>query len=175
MNAESKSKEQHNSDDIRAGYQIAIQLAIYESRLSWHTTAVFVAFACLLVAGAVFPSFIGTVAPKIISLVGFAFSLIGLIASLMWWSMVSRSRKYYTYWFLSARELEKQMSENVKVIERGGVFSDGNKITVDEKELVFKAIERIRMKTNINMFYITFMILFVFLVGVNIIRVIKAF
>ncbi len=101
-------------NNISTGYQTAINLAIYEGRLTWQTTAIFTQFAAALIVVSVYPSFINSTNNRILTVIALFFSTIGIIASLSWWSMVSRNRKYYQYWFSSARELEKELRKTEK-------------------------------------------------------------
>lgn len=172
-----------NHEDVRAAYQSAIQLITYEGQLSWQTTSVFVQFGILLVAASVFPSFIGTDDKRLIAVTGFVLSIIGLIASVMWWSMIARSRRYYTFWIYNASELEKYMSEKVRTFRKGYRFSRNHEVkftlqSEDGEELVplqFKFIERIKMTSNFHLLYGTFTAIFLLISLINLFRLGQSF
>ncbi|HKQ99937.1 MAG TPA: hypothetical protein VJT09_04650 [Pyrinomonadaceae bacterium] len=168
-------KNKIDPEDIRAAYQSSVQLIVYEGGLSWHTTSVFIHFATLLIAGAVFPAFLGSVNQRLIAVVGLIFSVAGFAASIMWWSMVARNRRYYEFWFYSARELEKMMHSEIQTFQRGFEFSRGNEVSVANIIMKFKFIERIRMKSNLNLFYGLFTLIFVLLGIINVYRIIIEF
>ena len=162
-------------EDIRAAYQSSVQLIAYEGGITWRTTSVFIQFATLLIAGAIFPAFIGSVSPKLIAVVGLVFSIAGLAASIMWWSMVSRNRRYYEFWFYSARELETMMYPGIQTFQRGFEFSRGNEVSVSNVTLKFNFIERIKVSSNLKLFYGLFTVVFALLGVINVYRVIVEF
>ncbi|MGE0681250.1 MAG: hypothetical protein AB7P69_10185 [Candidatus Binatia bacterium] len=127
----------------------------------------------LIIVAAVFLSFVGVIDSRVIAVVATACSLVGIAVTFLWWSMVFRSRKYYSYWIASARELEKQLIGTVKTLEHGQKLTDTQ--VVDEEHLVFKRHERIRVSQNLNAFYLTFLVVFVLLLVWNILRVVRAF
>jgi ABC-type sulfate transport system permease subunit len=60
----------------------------------------------------------------------------GLVLCLVWWAQTKRGFDYFTYWILSARELEEEgLSAQVKTAARGGSFGAGKpvSITIDGK------------------------------------------
>lgn len=168
-------KDKVSPEDIRAAYQSSVQLIVYEGGVTWRTTAVFIRFATLLIAGAIFPAFIGSVNPKLIATAGLIFSIAGLAVSIMWWSMISRSRKYYEFWFYSARELETMMYSGIQTFQRGFEFSRGNEVSVSNTTMRFSFIQRIKMRSNLNLFYGLFTGVFALLGIINVYRVIVEF
>lgn len=140
--------------DQRVGYQVATQMMIFEGNLKWRMTGVFVPFAGLILVAAVMPSFIGINNEKVIAIVATIFSIVGIIISFMWYSMLSRSHKYYEYWIASARELEKQLDTSVKTLERGRRLSAQQE--VDGDRFIFNKHERVRVVANLKFFYVLF-------------------
>lgn len=171
------------ADDIRSTYQVATALIVYEGQLTWRVTSVFLQFAILLIAAAVFPSFIGSVDLRTQAVVGFALSVLGCVASIMWMSMVFRNRKYYQYWLFKATELEQKMAEESTVYVDGYKFSGGATIefpTLKKKNnghevAEFRFLERVKMRSNLLILYFTMFTIFVFLLILNLVRIIAAF
>lgn len=172
-------------EDIRIAYQSVVSFITYEGHLSWSVTSVFVQFAILLIAASVLPSFIGSTDARFTSITGFVLSLVGMVASIMWWSMVARTRKYYQYWLFTARELEQYMAQEIRTFERGFDLAVGGQATFKfpqkadhtggSQAIQFKAIERIKMQTNFRILYGTFTAIFIMLAVLNIVRITQAF
>jgi hypothetical protein len=167
--------EESQQADIRVGYQTLAQLIVYEGQLAWRSTAVFLPFAVLLLAGSVSPTIVPDKSPQIVAPVATMFSLVGIAASAIWWSMVSRSRRYYQYWLFSARELERHFTAEIQTFQRGRELSRGGIVQVDGEDIAFRKLERIRMLTNFNLFYGTFVFGFCILTVANIFRIVRAF
>ena len=55
--AEQPNDNDARSEDIRAGYQAALQLVAYEGALSWQVTNIFITLAFVLIASASAPLF----------------------------------------------------------------------------------------------------------------------
>src|SRR5215213_4900533 len=160
----------NSDDDIRVAYQVAARLITYEGSLAWRTTSIFIQFATLLIAGASFPSLVGSLDPRLVASLGLLFSSAGFTASAMWWSMVLRSRRYYEYWILRAGELETLMDPRIRTFRDGLSFSKGNELKVGGSNIKFETIERIRMKSNISLFYGIFILAFLILGALNLYR-----
>jgi hypothetical protein len=171
----SMSLDEATRADLRAAYQSVTNLIAYEGQLAWRCTAVFFPFATLLLAGAVSPSWVQSRDSQVIAVIATVFSAIGVTASIMWWSMVSRSRRYYEYWLGTACLIESQMGESVITYETARRMADGNSVVVGDRSYQFKTLERIRMRTNINLLYATFCIAFVGLICFNFVRLVRAF
>ncbi len=167
------NSDDNKKSDLRVGYQVATQLMTYEGQLQWRMTAIFIPFGALIFGAAILPSFVGLTDPRVIAAVATVFSIVGIATSFMWWSMVTRSRKYYTYWIASARELEKLLHPEVKTLSRGQRLT--YKQNVDGEDLVFVGRERIKVGTNLNIFYLTFMLTFGLLLIWNVVRLVRAF
>ena len=161
--------------NIGPAYQSAVNMIAYEGQLAWRATTIFVQFTILLVAGATFPSFIGTADPRPIALTGLALSSLGAASSIAWWCMVSRSRKYYYYWILVARELESYLPETVDLFHRGQRLAAGETVDVDGTRIHFRSLERVRMKSGLAFVYASALVIFILLFAVNVYRVIIAF
>ncbi|HEX8723405.1 MAG TPA: hypothetical protein VF736_22495 [Pyrinomonadaceae bacterium] len=176
-------KEAADRADVRAAYQSAVDLIIYEGQLSRNTTSVFVQFGILIIAAAVSPLFVDTGSTGLKASVGFILSVVGVVASVMWWSMVARSRRYYEYWIYCASELEQYLPGQVQTFERGYRFARNHEVTFAVKNegkehtlsLQFKFIERIHMKNNFHLLYATFTAIFVVLCLINLYRLHRAF
>jgi hypothetical protein len=163
------------SSNIGLAYQSTVSMIAYEGQLAWQATTIFVQFTILLVAGATFPSFIGTADPRPVALTGLALSSLGAMSSVAWWCMVSRSRKYYYYWILVARELESSLPEAIDLFHRGQRFAVGETVEVDGVRIHFKSLERVRMKSGLAFVYASSLVIFILLLAVNVYRVIVAF
>jgi hypothetical protein len=169
------SFDESKQADLRAAYQTLAQMIVYEGQLAWRSTAVFLPFGTLLLAGSISPTIINTDNPQLVAAIATVISILGIAASSMWWSMVSRSRRYYQYWLFSARELEKHLNETIQTFQRGNRLARGSMVDVDGHEIIFQTLERIRMLTNFNLFYGSFLLAFVILLAINMIRVVRAF
>lgn len=175
MAKENSDRGESNTEQIIAAYRVAATMITYEGGLGWRVTRVFLSFATILVAGAVSPSFIGSNKPGSLALVGVLVALVGLVATLGWWSMFSRSRKYYEYWVACARELEKKLSPSVDIFSRGRKFAGGDTAKVDGTSIRFGSIERVTMRATLVVVYITYFLTFFVLLALNLWRTVKAF
>ena len=160
-----------SSDDLRAAYSAAVQLIGYEGQLVWRATGIYMGFASILIAGAVFPSFVPTHDSHIIGGIGLVVAAGGFVATILWWSMIARSRKYYAYWIASARELEQHLDWRITTLQRGHEFAEGGRPRVKEEVHMFRSIERVKMTTNLHILYGAFTCIFVSLVALNVFRI----
>jgi hypothetical protein len=160
--------------DARVGYKAAVQLVTYEGQLVWWALAAFIPFAVLLLTGAVSPSLSQIVASQIAAILHFGFALVGFFATLMWWSMTGRSRKYYEYWINHARQLESHL-EGVKTLTQGEEFAAGNRIKIGDKFVHFKKMERVRVVTNLNLFYSVVALVFFGISAYTLVALVRAF
>jgi hypothetical protein len=170
-------REKDTSEDVRVAYQSAVAMITYEGQLTWQVTSVFMQFSAGLVAVSVLPNFIGEATPLILYIVALVLSAAGCVASVMWASMIFRNRRYYQYWLFTAAELEAKMAEPVKTFSVGYDFSSGEAIRFSNathpdqaKKSRLRFIERVRMSSNLGILYATFLLVFLILTIVNLIR-----
>ena len=162
------------SDDVRIGYQTAIQMAVYDGQLSWQVTGMFVQFAILMIAGAVFPSFVGTKDELVISIAGSVVALAGIIMTSMFGSMVMRIRTYEEYWVVSATRLEDYLSKFVFTFKGSVELSKQKSITINKNTVRLKKISIIKSKTMLGALFVCFLLTFFLLLCINIWRFILA-
>ena len=118
-------------ENVRVGYQAAIELWIYEGQNNWQR------FNAMLVANSILIATIGLSLrdrdPLVIIAAGASF--IGIMLCLMWITLTSRGADYHEYWVKSARELEVKLdSSDVRTVDRGAQFASGNVVTFDFDE-----------------------------------------
>ena len=112
-------------EDIRLGYQAAIDLLVYEGELIWAR------FNAMLVANTIIITIIGfsisSSRPLSVILVGMP--ILGMVLCGMWFFLTKRGFDYYKYWVFSARELEERLGSNfVRTVSRGAEFSSGRPV-----------------------------------------------
>ena len=169
-----ESSNKSTSDDLRIGYQTAVQMSVYDGQLSWQVTGLFMQFAILMIAGAVFPSFVGSKDKLIISLAGLTVSFAGLIMTSMFGSMIMRIRTYEEYWVLCAKKLESKLCEQVTTFEGSSYLSSQGRITIDGNTVRLRRIAAIKSKLMLNTFFICFFVAFLGLFVINIRRFVLA-
>ncbi len=103
-------------EDVRMSYQCAVQLVTYDGQLSWRVSGIFLQFAFLMIAGAVFPSFVGSDSRLVMGVVGMFVAAAGFTMTLMFGSMVRRIRAYEEYWVSCAAHLESFMSSPIQTV-----------------------------------------------------------
>jgi len=116
--------------DARIGYQVAINLWVYEGQLIWSRfNAMVVANGIILAAISVL---LTTERVDWKPLVGL--SALGIVLCLIWALMTARGFDYHDYWIRSARELEKGHLNTVRTVSRGGEFAEGQQVEFDLPE-----------------------------------------
>ncbi len=118
--------DQDTLEEIKVGYQKAIDLWTYEGQLIWAR------FNAMLVANTIIVTILGFFAnkkttPHSITIV---LSTSGVLLCLTWYVMMKRGFSYYKYWIFSARELEQQLSA-LKTVSRGGAFAEGKPVSFE--------------------------------------------
>ena len=169
-----ESSNKSTSDDLRIGYQTAVQMSVYDGQLSWQVTGLFMQFAILMIAGAVFPSFVGSKDKLIISLAGLTVSFAGLIMTSMFGSMIMRIRTYEEYWVLCAKKLESNLSEKVTTFSGSSSLSRQGYISIDSEIVRLRRIAAVKSKVMLNTFFMCFLIAFIILLIINIQRLVIA-
>jgi hypothetical protein len=109
-----------------AGYQAAIDLWLFSSGQAWER------FNIMLAANSILIAAIGLSADTAGALLLFRrfLPLTGLILCLLWFLLVKRSFDYAEYYTHSAREIEEKYLPSVTIVERGGAFSKGDRVTL---------------------------------------------
>lgn len=160
----------NETSEIVQGYQVAVQMAIYDGQLSWSVTGTYIQFSILLVAGAIFPSFTGSTDKLVLTVVGGLVSLGGLILTSMFGSMVNRIRTYEGYWASCATKLESFLDKKVMTFTGSSELSKKKSVDFDGKTFKLKKISSIKSKLMLNSLYATFILVFVGLIVLNLIR-----
>ncbi|MEV6056929.1 hypothetical protein [Streptomyces sp. NPDC052107] len=163
-----------DSEDIRAGYIAAIQMVVYDGQLSWQVTGIYVQFAFVLIAGAIFPSFIKTTNSALLALSGMAIALCGIIITAMFWSMVSRIRTYEGYWVVQAAALERMLDRRVTTIAGSMQLSTRRLVRVGDEHVRMRRAASAKSKHVLSAFLAAFLFTFFGLFALNIGRLIKA-
>ena len=115
-------------EEARLGYQTAVSLWTHEGNLIWSK------FNAMLVANSIVLAGVGFVSNSSSAsvLLRTGLSLVGLALCFFWLQFTKRGFDYYTYWVLSARELEeKYLSGGVEIVSRGGRFADGAPVELE--------------------------------------------
>ncbi len=114
------------AENARTGYQVAVNLWVYEGTTIWakFTAMVYANTILLATLGLLITS---SRAPEL-AVLRIALAVLGLSLCASWVFLTRRSFEYYKYWIFSARELEKHLSP-VKTVSRGGRFAEGEKVT----------------------------------------------
>ena len=123
-------------EDVRSGYNAAINLWIYEGQTAWAR------FNVMLVAHSIILALLGfSTTNANAPLTSLVLPVMGILLCLAWWLLMKRAFDYYFYWIWSARELEARFPSNVvKTVSRGGTFAAGKPVTLnfDDKDHVLQ-------------------------------------
>jgi len=122
------------SDDEKAklGYQMAIQMIMYEGQLIWKALALMVIINSLIfgIVVVLAQTYLGVSGRKFIP-------WLGILLCSCWFLVMQRLFGLYRYWFASARDLESTyLSPVVVTVSRGAAFARGDAVKVgvnDEK------------------------------------------
>jgi hypothetical protein len=167
----SKVQTDHPSpEDVRIGYQAAVQLAIYDGGLSWQVTGTYLQFAILMIAGAVFPSFVGSRKPLVVAIAGIAVSIAGLLMTSMFASTVSRIRTYEEYWVQCATHLESFFPVPVSTLQGSDRLSRAGVVTVAGSTVKLPRLSAVKSKMMIKALFVCFLVAFFSLLCINILR-----
>jgi hypothetical protein len=162
------------SDNARMGYQTAIQLMTQEGQLVWSGATAFAPILIMLLAGAVLDKLPFIQDPKMMAIINFIASLIGMSASYVWWSATARSRRIHKYWIACARDFELEL-EGVKTLTNGKALAEGGKVIAGGTEHLLKFPERHSHTTAFNFLYILCFVVFVVLALTQFARIAKLF
>jgi hypothetical protein len=142
----------NSRENALIGYQMAIHLWTYQGEQWWAR------FNIMLVANSIIIASIGLAITSQHQPTAFTLLLpiVGLFLCAIWFILVRREVGYSDYYIMSARELEeKYLSDSVKTVSRGGLFAEGNPVTIEiggkRKELRMGRLARVlRAKTAAN-------------------------
>jgi hypothetical protein len=116
-----------NPTDAQVGYQAAVSLWVSEGNLVWAKFNAFLVANSIVLA--IYGLALGT--PKISRAFVIGLPVAGIVLCLVWWAQTKRGFDYFTYWILSARELEETcLSEQVQTAARGGAFGTGHPVSL---------------------------------------------
>jgi hypothetical protein len=128
------------SDEEKAklGYQMAIQMIMYEGQLIWRSLAVMVTVNTLMVA------MVGIAAKTYPELPGRKFiPWLGIALCFCWFLVMKRLFGLYRYWFASARALESRyLAPVVATVSLGAAFARGDVVKVGTKDEKLNWCER---------------------------------
>jgi hypothetical protein len=178
-NKEAKNVQNQLSDkdieDIRNAYQSLPQMIAFEGQKPWNALSVFIQLAFVLAAGAIVPTFLPETNDILGAAVGIFLSIAGVIATFVWLSFDRRYRMITRYWVLSMRDLEDQLSGRVQAFQRGRDFAEGKSVTVSREKISYKGIEaKLSVRKGFLIIYCVFLIVFLFLFGLNGYRLVEA-
>jgi HAD superfamily hydrolase (TIGR01509 family) len=156
-------------EDSRSQYAAAVTMSVYDGQLSWQVTGLYVQFAFLLAAGAVFPSFVGSTNRLVLAAAGALVSLAGLVTALMFGSMCMRVRTYQDLWVARAVEIEEGMS-GPGVLSAGSLLSSARVLRVGSETLRMSWASAVRTKTMMNVLFMVFVLVFFGLLVLNLTR-----
>ncbi len=128
---ESKPISEDEKEDIRVGYQVAVELWKREAEQNWAR------FNVLLVAnGIIATAVVVILANPSLSTPALLFARVlsgmGILICAITFLTLSRGFDYQNYYAASAREIEeKYLSQYVRTISRGKRFANGEMITLD--------------------------------------------
>jgi len=155
MSEEQSSNTDPNSarrENALVGYQMAIELWTNQGVQGWAR------FNGMLVVNSIIIAVIGLTitSQRQLTVLTFLLPLLGLLLCGIWFVLGRREAQYSDYYIHAARELEeKYLSDPVKVISRGGLFAEGQPVTIEisgkSKELRMSKLAQIfRAKTVAN-------------------------
>jgi hypothetical protein len=99
-------------ENARVGYQVAVDLWIFQSSLNWSR------FSAMLTANSIITAAIGLVlySQSSLSLLKIGLPLVGLCLCFLWVILMARGSRFHMYWVSQARELEKYLSDAVGTV-----------------------------------------------------------
>ena len=129
--AGSQRPDRHSSsENIRAGYQAAINLWIYEGTTFWSKFTAMILANTIVVTAITLAITTGDAKNHNLPLFKLGLCVFGVALCLSWIPILKRSFDYYKYWILSARELEQHfLADGVQTVSRGASFADGEKVS----------------------------------------------
>jgi hypothetical protein len=173
MNDESGHNINDKLEDMSVGYQAAVQLAIYDGQLSWQVTSIFIQFAILTIAGAIFPSFVGSKNALVLAVAGLAISFGGIIMTSMFGSMAMRIRAYEECWFRHATHYEAYLDHRVKTLQSSVLLSKEGNVKIGDDFIHMPRIAAIESKTMLRALFLCFLCLFLGLFIMNLWRLVS--
>jgi hypothetical protein len=124
-------------ENIRCGYSNAINLWIYEGNSIWNKIAAMITTNTILFAtiGIIINATKWHALWELIPIL----SILGILLCVCWFILNRRSFIYYQYWIVSARNLEKSLT-NIETVINGNNFLAIRKRLLREKSLAYKAL-----------------------------------
>ena len=171
MKKETNSAQRKQArEDLRAAYESLPQMLIYEAQKQWSATSVFIQFSVAMIVISLAPPYIPDFNPRVSGFISLIISILGFMSSLIWMSFILRYEKISKYWFLSIIEVEKMLSNDVGAFERRSDFSKGKIVKVLNEKLKYQFLERFPERWGLVLVYAVFVIIFIGLVIVNLLR-----
>ena len=165
-------REKEKKEDIRVGYQAAIDIWIYSDQQYWSM------YNTMIVANSILIASVGWLFstdkprdPNLLSLLSYyVIPILGLILCSFWLIMAVRFAIYRKYYVFTARELEeKYLLTNVNILSRGGKLQNGEPIEIKlrnepkHKPMKMSYIYRFRWSSYIiiSLFAIVYLIILI--------------
>jgi hypothetical protein len=117
-------------DDVRAGYEVAVELMVSEAEMLWSKFNALLVINTILLGTSSLNIFGPNQASPLGRLVSGAVApFVGVILCVLWWLLMDRSFSRFDYWIHSARELEERMAGPITTLTRGAEFAQGCEVT----------------------------------------------
>lgn len=128
---ESKTLHAENADsvqkeDARIGYQVAVNLWIYQGQLNWHRFDIMLVANSIIIAGIVVSFSSQSGVP---SLFANLLPIVGLFLCSVWAHITARGFVYHKYWSSQARILEQEyLADTVRIVADARSTKEGGEI-----------------------------------------------
>jgi len=163
---ESEDKDRRQ-EDIRAAYQVAVQMISYEGQKRWSSTSVFIQLSITIAAGSLVPAFIPGLGAGASALISLILSILGFFATVLWLIFLFRYERITYYWILCARELEEHMTTTIQSFQRGKSFARGKIVRVSAENVGYQWYEHLSERWGLHAVYFVFGIIFLCLIAMN--------
>jgi hypothetical protein len=134
MTSATEGNNHEDMENVRIGYQVAVNFATFHAENVWSIFNAMLVANTIVATGSSLVTNGGALAAFKVLL-----PIVGLTLCAAWFLLVNRAHAKAIYYTLSARELEEQfLSHRVRIISRGGDFSDGSEVSlkIGEKQTV---------------------------------------
>ena len=122
-----ESTELLKIENARVGYQVAIDLWLYEGQLQVQK------FSALLLANSIILGAVALIKSSETPIFALSLGLpiAGLSLCVLWFLLSKRGFENYYYWIKTARELEEaHLSDIIVTVSRGAKYVDGNEVVL---------------------------------------------
>jgi hypothetical protein len=138
-------------NDYKAGYDNAVKMISYEGQLIWSVFRSMVSVNAFITAfNLAFIKFFDHLTWLILLP-----SICGLFLCICWILLTNRMFSYYKYWFLAAREFEKNLFDpKLQFLNIGQAYSNGNEVNLGETRISMPGLSRLIRNKHIIHFII---------------------